>query len=158
MQFGAVAWNCKEQRMQLSMLSQLCFDTNRVISPVYNVASRLKIAIKLDVQEAYCSSLSYCFICGSSIGLIDEFKERVMRFREDFVLEETKSKIKGRDHPALVEVIQDNSNEEAPKDEANEMPLLPFLARRGLLILTIPWMEPLMPLYDIPSFSLSCIR
>ncbi|KAJ6721768.1 hypothetical protein OIU85_024824 [Salix viminalis] len=81
-----------------------------------------------------------------------------MRFREDFVLEETKSKTKGRDHPALVEVIQDNSNEEAPKDEANEMPLLPFLARRGLLILTIPWMEPLMPLYDIPSFSLSCIR
>ncbi|KAJ6771342.1 CELLULOSE SYNTHASE-LIKE PROTEIN G2 [Salix koriyanagi] len=61
-----------------------------------------------------------------------------MRFREDFVLEETKSKIKGRDHPALVEVVQDNSNEEATKDEANEMPLLTFLARRGLLILTIP--------------------
>ncbi|KAJ6719452.1 hypothetical protein OIU79_007166 [Salix purpurea] len=68
-----------------------------------------------------------------------------MRFREDFVLEETKSKIKGRDHPALVEVVQDNSNEEATKDEANEMPLLTFLARRGLLILTIPRVEPLMP-------------
>lgn len=34
----------------------------------------------------------------------EDFKERVMRFREDFVLEETKSDITGRDHPALVEV------------------------------------------------------
>ncbi|KAJ6898631.1 cellulose synthase-like protein E6 isoform X2 [Populus alba x Populus x berolinensis] len=59
----------------------------------------------------------------------EDFKERVMRFREDFVLEETKSDITGRDHPALVEVIQDNSNEEAPKDEANKMPLLVYVSR-----------------------------
>ncbi|KAL9352973.1 hypothetical protein Peur_055653 [Populus x canadensis] len=58
-----------------------------------------------------------------------DFKERVMRFREDFVLEEKKSDITGRDHPALIEVIQDNSNEEAPKDEANEMPLLVYVSR-----------------------------
>jgi hypothetical protein len=40
----------------------------------------------------------------------EDFKERVMRFREDFVLEETKSDITGRDHPALIEVYLNSQN------------------------------------------------
>jgi hypothetical protein len=40
----------------------------------------------------------------------EDFKERVMRFREDFVLEEKKSDITGRDHPALIEVYLNSQN------------------------------------------------
>jgi hypothetical protein len=31
MQFGVVEWNCIEQRMQLSVLSQLCFEDNLMV-------------------------------------------------------------------------------------------------------------------------------
>ncbi|CAK7327209.1 unnamed protein product [Dovyalis caffra] len=58
-----------------------------------------------------------------------DFKDRVMSFGEDSVLEETNSNITGGDHPALIEVIKDNSYEEAPKDEANEIPLLVYVSR-----------------------------
>ncbi|XP_022739796.1 cellulose synthase-like protein G2 [Durio zibethinus] len=58
------------------------------------------------------------------------FKERVKRVREEHcnVAEAAAATTKSRDHPAVIEVIQDYSNEELQEDKV-KMPLLVYVSR-----------------------------